>query len=1491
MKTKLNILIFFLFSIASWSQINESFESATPPATGWTYNSVTHGTNNPRTGIRCATFNASLDEVITPLITNPSQLSFWWRRSGTAPGTPVFQIFYGSSVTGPWTQIGSDITSFTTTYQNFTADISSLSNIYIRVLHTRTSAANEVYIDDFSVTTLAATPTVTGTPSSLTFNYALGAGPSTEQTFTTSGTNLTNNIVIDAPANFEISTTSGAGFTNSITLTPNAGTVNTSTIYIRLISGLTVGAYNTSINITSTGATSKTVTLNGSVSGSQNSDIIAVNSSEANTISSTMNDATPLTATTGTLVWQFKVRDGGATLNDSDSASTTLTNLTISKSTGNQVTSWFDAIKTIALFDGSNLIATGTVNATTGVYSIVFSGMNFIVPDNSERILSLKMSLNCGIGTSNFDGDDFGFSITNANTTFLPSGSGKTTFSVQSSLNGKIIIDVVATKLNFTIQPSNSGIGAIMTPYVKVNATDNCGNLDKNFNNSITITSSGSLSGTTSSATAINGIATFTNLTHSAAGIGLFLTASYSGLTSGTSSTFNISNITILKPGDVGILAFNTDIGGSVDEISFVTFVDVLPNTIIDITDNAYQKCGTLNGWGISEGWIRLQRFNTTLTKGTIITVNITNGVPSIVSPDPSNWTTSKPQPVGQGVFDMNANGEQIFFMTGGNVGGPNLTTATSDQGTYSGSFLFGFNTKGNVWTPVCGDSGTGGTKNSDKPIGFDCFVAYPTAQADRNKYTGFMTPASQRDWIERINNPSNWSGYANTTDYTAGPNFYGASIVINTGGFQNGMWIGNVSSDWFECSNWQSLKVPDEFMNVTLDSNSAQNAVIDYTAPSSDLYGDVAKCNDLIIANKSVVIEANPLNIIEVHGNLSITSSGSLDMDDSNSTTSDGQLYLYQNWNNTVGNAAFSEGNGTVNFVGTTNQVIGNVSPEGTETFYNVNLDNNFNTSISNNIIATGNLEVKPNRQLIIDSNNYIQVNKDLTVNGTVTVNNNGSIIQVENTGINTGNITYKRDASLRQLDYTYISAPIAVSKSPFVGFNIDNISATPASLTYEWNPTAYSTDAGQNYGNWVWSGGSTMTLGKGYTVSAPSSFSPTTAGTFSMSYFGIPNNGLINATISRGTNTNPTIITTQNNSQINNITDNFNLLGNPYPSAISASQFLFDNKLKLNGNLSLWTHGNLPVYSQSPYYDNFVFNYTDTDYFTYTFTGTSCCPAAPADIYIGAGQAFFVEMLDGVAGSDTVEFNNSMRKTSYTNNTFYKNTSYSSDSLVDIERHRIWVDINSPSNIAERALVGYIEGATSEKDQFFDYTAMLTGNLAIYTIDNSENYLIQGKALPFNENDSIPVGYYAPEQGSYNIAIGGLDGLFENQDIYLEDKFLNIIHNLKSSPYQFNSEIGINNNRFFLKFKDASLTTNTNELSNSVLVSTPNNNLNIKSSNQKIDSVTVFDLLGREIFKKENITNNEIKINSISAKNQVLVIKIKLENGVVSNKKIILN
>lgn len=86
--------------------------------------------------------------------------------------------------------------------------------------------------------------------------------PSPEQSFTVSGTNLTADIIVTAPAGFEVSSTSGSGFDASVNLTPSAGTVNTTSLYVRKAASAP-GTASGNISVSTDGAETQELAVSG----------------------------------------------------------------------------------------------------------------------------------------------------------------------------------------------------------------------------------------------------------------------------------------------------------------------------------------------------------------------------------------------------------------------------------------------------------------------------------------------------------------------------------------------------------------------------------------------------------------------------------------------------------------------------------------------------------------------------------------------------------------------------------------------------------------------------------------------------------------------------------------------------------------------------------------------------------------------------------------------------------------------------------------------------------------------------------------------------------------------------------------------------------------------------------------------------------------------------------------------------------------------------
>ncbi|MEI7510376.1 MAG: hypothetical protein WCJ62_13040, partial [Flavobacterium sp.] len=176
----------------------------------------------------------------------------------------------------------------------------------------------------------------------------------------------------------------------------------------------------------------------------------------------------------------------------------------------------------------------------------------------------------------------------------------------------------------------------------------------------------------------------------------------------------------------------------------------------------------------------------------------------------------------------------------------------------------------------------------------------------------------------------------------------------------------------------------------------------------------------------------------------------------------------------------------------------------------------------------------------------------------------------------------------------------------------------------------------------------------------------------------------------------------------------------------------------------------------------------------------------------------------------------------------------------------------------------------------------------IGIYSLVNDRKFNIQGRALPFDNYDLVPLGINLTTTGNFSIAIAAVDGLFENHIIYLIDSQLNIIHNLKETPYNFTSRNGMYNNRFKIVYRNDYLSNSELDFNNEVQV-IENSSVMIKSTTKKIKSVNVYDVVGRKIANYNSVDANEISLKEIKKNDEVLLLQITLEDNIETNKKII--
>ncbi|WP_066224275.1 GEVED domain-containing protein [Formosa haliotis] len=529
------------------------------------------------------------------------------------------------------------------------------------------------------------------------------------------------------------------------------------------------------------------------------------------------------------------------------------------------------------------------------------------------------------------------------------------------------------------------------------------------------------------------------------------------------------------------------------------------------------------------------------------------------------------------------------------------------------------------------------------------------------------------------------------------------------------------------------------------------------------------------------------------------------------------------------------------------------------------------------NNILTVGG-------NLHASDQSIITVDDLLTLRGNITLNDDASFIQIKESdrNVSTGTFIVNRTAkNLKAYDYVYWSSPV-------INFDVSNIGAT--SHRYQWKPTE---DNGNKYkspfGNWSKASGD-MVPGKGYIVRVGASSWSGATNTFDQVFQTYkPNNGTIEVDITHGGYNEGNYNNGPSSTIVTNDDDNWNLIGNPYPSAINATAFLTENFSMLEGGVRIWTHGTEigKGGNEDPFYDDFVYNYSSSDYLTYNASG----PSDPAGFtgYIASGQGFFVLMKnDADRNTSKVSFKNAMRSynsASYTNAEFYRSSGEN-----ESKKHRIWFDFADSEQSKVSMMVGYIEGATNKKDDLYDSGIMDYNVTNFYSLIDDEAMLIQGRALPYTEDDTVPLGFIAAKKDQYSIGMSKVDGLFENsQDLFLEDLYTNTLHDLRKAPYNFTTEAGTFNDRFVLRYQANKLDVNDAVANSDFKIIATKNFIKVSASKSPIDQITIHDVLGRVLLKKYHINASEIRLDEFKPTQGPLIVKATLANGLEKTQKVI--
>ncbi len=287
------------------------------------------------------------------------------------------------------------------------------------------------------------------------------------------------------------------------------------------------------------------------------------------------------------------------------------------------------------------------------------------------------------------------------------------------------------------------------------------------------------------------------------------------------------------------------------------------------------------------------------------------------------------------------------------------------------------------------------------------------------------------------------------------------------------------------------------------------------------------------------------------------------------------------------------------------------------------------------------------------------------------------------------------------------------------------------------------------------------------------------------------------------------------------------WNLVGNPYPSAINANSGT--NFLTVNAGAIHDSYKAIYVWDEA---------------------GSAYIPvnSSSQTTYIAPGQAFFVYSVDG---GSTINFTEAMQ-THQTGDNF-KSGEISSPSIKLIAERS---QGTSTTNIM------YLENMTTGLDPGYDAGRFTVGDnsFAIYTHlagDESNKVDFEIQCLPINEvNNIIPIGLNAPANTVVVLRAETIN-LPTNSPVILEDRLTGIFTNL-TEPGSFHSVTVTKKTegtgRFFLHTQQSITSVNNpgQALDTITIIPLPNyNSLRVIGNTEEIADLVIYDMLGRKLIQ----------------------------------------
>jgi hypothetical protein len=221
-----------------------------------------------------------------------------------------------------------------------------------------------------------------------------------------------------------------------------------------------------------------------------------------------------------------------------------------------------------------------------------------------------------------------------------------------------------------------------------------------------------------------------------------------------------------------------------------------------------------------------------------------------------------------------------------------------------------------------------------------------------------------------------------------------------------------------------------------------------------------------------------------------------------------------------------------------------------------------------------------------------------------------------------------------------------------------------------------------------------------------------------------------------------------------------------------------------------------------------------------------------------------------------------------------------------------RIRLGFNSANGFHRQLLLGFMdEFATADFDPGYDAVQIDNQPNDMYFQLGSLRLVIQGVGA-FDANAIFPLEIKTAISGTISFTLDATENFNAEQPIYIHDATTNEYHNLRDGAYFVAMPIGVNDDRFSLRFtKPLFLSTNNPQYTDRIIIRYANKeqvvNVRKQSALSAINSVEVYDVQGQRLnsWIVQDQLQEQFPIRQ-TLSNGTYIIKVQSSEGDVSKK-----